>query len=780
MGIIEQTNRTILFDAVNPEVYDLFNIMSDVDENSKSLSDEKVKEINNALLVKSFDEFLSKFKPTIYSYFDSERGMVYELTRPEGVPRALVKEIVLDRNNSFLKMFIAIMDKKRASGASNVAFNYEKVTEMLAPHKTINEINKIKKDIAYLEKKNEELESDSPAKEDAVLKLATKYESTKKYYNETSSQLTLMLGMIKENLNTAAKASEKGITNFQPALPVFDGVKAEIKGLSVSENPSKLLLNGTNQALLTASEEEDETTALTNISKGEVALTSENAYSNGLLSSKQINYKDLSVGVIERQYDKSMEEMYLSVGQNYEAGGTSLAKELVVAAFTDKVSETLESMTTDEKVALYNTYSSMNASWQKSFIRTAKLLVEKILSIKTFFDQYQPKSRVMQPTLLIVNSHLTSIIEEKNLQYLKMYLETVNNKSDFSNTIWFGIVPNIKFSEESDVTVDAETMREFGYTGDIDTSTTVSPTEIEDLQLLLDSIKDFRIQTFFAFETNEDTTFLKMSTQGYGIEEYMKRTEDLANNDYSRYAIPCLPNFTVIPSDKSRVVLGSKVIEKNGGGIEFSKDRDDFMKFWIYGVFVSAAYVAAGLVAAYQCPGFLETKFKSKVKKEYPGVRFDAEAGDNALYVPTTLAKEISGYTTETKNIINAHKYGFVFSSDSSQLNGNTINQITVYKSRCMYENKDGGYESIFRETTRSYLYRMIGAITNDYKKEGIDRIFDSGGKVKEWQLSPNFVNSILRDGDGIEKGDCDGRTYNIEIKFAGVSENMELLINTD
>lgn len=42
MGIIEQTNRTILFDVVNPEVFNMFNIMSDVDENSRSLTDEKV------------------------------------------------------------------------------------------------------------------------------------------------------------------------------------------------------------------------------------------------------------------------------------------------------------------------------------------------------------------------------------------------------------------------------------------------------------------------------------------------------------------------------------------------------------------------------------------------------------------------------------------------------------------------------------------------------------------------------------------------------------------
>lgn len=767
MGIIEQTNRTILFDTINPEIFNMFNLMSDVDENSKSLTDEKVAEINSTLLVKNFDEFLKKFKPTIYSYFDKEKGMIYELTKPAGIPDSLVKTIVIDRNNTFLKMFISIMDVKKSSGTTNASFNYEKITEMLAPHKTLNEIKKLKKDITYLENKNAEFESDSPAKQDAVLKLTAKLDKTKKYYNETSSQLTLMLGMIKENLDTTAEASQKGITNFQPALPVFDE-KAEILALNLAPESHILLTDKGEHG-------KQSSTELAASSKADLAVVSSTQPKK-----ETISYKDLSISVIEDQYDESMETLYTSVGQTYDksTGAASLSKELVVAAFSDKISDTLMAMNVEEKAELYNKYSMMNAAWQKAFIRTAKLLIEKILSVKAFFDQYQPKSRQMQPSLLIVNAPMHEIMEERNLENLKKYLETVNNKSDYSNTIWFGIVPNIQYSEDGDMDIDEDVMRQFGYTGDIDPTLSIAPTELSDLQLLLDSIKDYRIQLFFAFEASEDTTFLKLST--HGIDEYLEKTQDLENNDYSRYAIPCLPNFTVIPSNKSRVVLGSKAINKSSGGLEFSTDRDDFMKFWIYGVYISAAYVAAGIVAAYQCPNFLTSKFSSRVKKEYPGVRFDIEASENALYVPTTMPKEIAGYTTETKNIINEHKFGFIFSSDKNQLNGNSINQITVYKSRCMNESKNGGFESIFRETTRTYLYRMIGAITNDYKKEGIDKIFDSGGKVKEWQLSPNYVNSILREGDGIEKGDCDGTRYNIEIKFAGVSENMELLINTD
>ncbi len=427
MEIIEQTNRTILFDVVNPEVFNMFNIMSDVDENSRSLTDEKVAEINDALLVKNFDDFLKKFQPTIYSYFDQERGMVYELTKPAGIPDPLVKKIVIDRSNMFLKMFISIMDSKKATGATNASFNYEKVTEMLAPHRTLKEIKKLKKDISYLENKNAEFESDSPAKQDAVLKLKSKLDRTKKYYNETDSQLTLMLGMIKENLDTAVRASKKGITEFKPALPVLNK-DAEIVALEMTDRPAALLEDkgGKKSGRKGGKEGTGEQTALAAVAKGELAAAS------GAPKKEKISYKDLSISVIEEQYDETMRELYASVGQEYkeEAAASSLSKELVVAAFTDKMPDTLMAMDIDNKVEMYNKYSAIHAGWQKAFIRTAKLLIEKILNVKAFFDQYQPKSPMMRPSLLIVNASMDEILDEKNLENLKKYLETVNNKSD--------------------------------------------------------------------------------------------------------------------------------------------------------------------------------------------------------------------------------------------------------------------------------------------------------------------------------------------------------------
>ena len=140
---IEQTNRTILFDAINPEKYNLFQLMTDVSDDSSSLTDEKVEEISEHLLVRSFDEFLDKFKPTIYYYFgykEDEYGkadgrMIYSLEYPTDVPKELVNTMVIDKSNDFLKMFINLIDSKRDAGKTNVSFDYQKIIKQLSPEK---------------------------------------------------------------------------------------------------------------------------------------------------------------------------------------------------------------------------------------------------------------------------------------------------------------------------------------------------------------------------------------------------------------------------------------------------------------------------------------------------------------------------------------------------------------------------------------------------------------------------------------------------------------------
>ena len=83
MNIISQTNRTLLLEEFNPEKLDLLTLIGDV-KGIDSLSDDKIKEINQHLECRSYEEFQEKFAPCIYSFFDANSQAVkYTLKKPE-------------------------------------------------------------------------------------------------------------------------------------------------------------------------------------------------------------------------------------------------------------------------------------------------------------------------------------------------------------------------------------------------------------------------------------------------------------------------------------------------------------------------------------------------------------------------------------------------------------------------------------------------------------------------------------------------------------------------
>ncbi len=140
MNIINQTNRAMLFEEINPEVLDILTLVGDV-KGIESLDDDKIKEINQYLLVNSFDEFLDKFKPKVYSFFNAaSQTVVYSLTKPEAIPNDCIQEIEINQNNDFLKMLLTMIQTKRSQGIENVDFKFENILDMISPKKVI--INK--------------------------------------------------------------------------------------------------------------------------------------------------------------------------------------------------------------------------------------------------------------------------------------------------------------------------------------------------------------------------------------------------------------------------------------------------------------------------------------------------------------------------------------------------------------------------------------------------------------------------------------------------------------
>lgn len=713
MDIINQTNRTMLFEEINPEKLDLITLIGDV-KGIDSLSDEKIKEINEYLLVKSFDEFLDKFTPTVYSFYNAaNQKVMYTLKKPEGIQDDCISEIAIDQNNDFLKMLFTLIDTKRSQGIANVDFKFENLLDMISPKKVMDDIRQVRKEIHYLYGEYDKLDEGDPKKLDTGDKLNLMFEVASKNYNNVMAMLPLAIEDIKTRLLLGANQEEDETEKLQIGTLTI-GDNGELKIIEAPQNNSS-----------------------------ELMLLEENT-----------NY-GLST-VFEEDYEAITESP------------SSYVKDLVVRTFSPLPTVKAE-FDIETEVQNYNTYLEFYKDAKDEFVKTVKPLVEKLLGVKMYFDQYATKNRGMQPSLLVTNTKLDMLVKSNNLPRLRTYLNTVNAKNDFTDTIWYGIVPALELEATGKMKVSRARFK-----GN-EKVTKQEGNTMESLSILLDTVKDYKVQIFFNFMAEEETTFNGIATAG--IDRLIDKCSVLVRKEYSEFAIPCLPNFTIIPKDKSGVVIDSRM-QTTENGARLSKEKEDILKLWIEGVYVGASYVAAGIVSAYQCPEYLRESFKN-VKRNYPGVRFDIEAGDNSLRAVTTMAKEISGFTNNIKDAINSRNFGFVFSSENAQLQDKDIKRITVYKARSLAMEEDG-FDSIYKTQVSTYIERILRFQSGDFKHENIVRFFSNNpsSQKSKWLNDRGFVNSVIQEGDDIGYI-IDEKTSlcQIDLVFNGNVKNLEVTI---
>jgi hypothetical protein len=719
MEIIYQTNRSMLFEEINPEKLDLLTLVGDV-KGIDSLDDEKIKEINEHLLVKSFDEFLEKFSPVVYSFYnvagegEGKGKVAYTLKKPENIPDDYISEIRLDHNNDFLKMLFTLIDTKRSQGIINVDFKFDKVLDMISPKKVMDDIRQARKEIHYLYEKYEELDDNDPKKLDLGDKLNYKFDEARNNYNNVMAMLPLAIEDIKTRLLLGHTEESEGSKPVQIGRLTID----EDGDLKIIEAPK-----------------EDE---------------------NALMITDKSNSTSLAT-IFEEDYDDVSESP------------SDYVRSLVVRTFCPLPSVTTE-VDVDREIQNYKTYLEFYTQAKDDFVKTAKPLIEKILGVKMYFDQYNSKNRGMRPTLLITNNKLDMLVKSGNINRLETYLSTVNDKNDFSNTVWFGIVPAIEIESAGKPKVSKRIFmgnKEVKKEGNT----------MESLTSLLQVMSKYKVQIFFNFQANEETTFNSVATTG--VEKYVDKCQMLTRQEYSEYAIPCLPNFTIIPKDKSGVVIDTLIEKTEDGGVRVSNAKEDVLKLWIQGVYVDASYVAAGIVSAYQCPEYLKEHFKN-VSSKFPGVRFDIESGDNSLRMVTTMAKEITGFTNSIKEEINKKSFGFVFSSENAQVDGKDVKRITVYKARSLALTDDG-FDCIYKTLVSTYIRRNLGFQTNDYKQDSIEAFFSNNpnSQKRKWINEGGYINSIIQDGDDLNYTiDEINNECIIDLAFNGNVKNLKVSIS--
>ena len=713
MDVITQTNRTILFTEINPECLNLLTLIGDV-RGKTSLDDDKIKEINKELTVSSFSEFLEKFSPVVYSWCDASTGKIqYSTVRPEHIPPNCITEIPLNEMNDLLNMLITLLDARDAQGVANVDFQFGKILEMISPKKIMEDIRQVRREIQYTYGKYMELDDGDPKRLDLGDTLNYQFEQASQNYNNVLAMLPLAIEDIKTRLLLGDGESRQGGPDFKAGL-LSMGEDGELKILEMKQEESTQLA----------------------VVDDEVNLSLMDAF----------------------------REDYDALNEN----PSGYVRDLVVRTFCP-LSSTMESNVNRElEVGNYNTYLEFYKQSKNDFVKVVKPLIEKILGVKTFFDQYRVKEKGMQPKLLITNIPLEMMVKSSNLPRLITYLNTTNDKNEFDNTIWFGIVPDVELNQTSGGKL--QRVRFAGNKREEKQGTN----SMESLAALMNAIEPYKISTFFSFCTGEETTFNYISTEG--IELFKDKCTPLMKKTYSEYVIPCIPNATIIPKDKSGLVLDKKMVMDEEGNVALSTEKDDVMKMWLEGIYVSAAYEAAGIVAAWQCPEYLKQRFKD-TSMEYPGVRFDIEADDNALLATTSMTKEISGFTNAIKNSINHTGFGFVFSSDNAQYKGQEIKSITVYKARNLLS-RGNEFEPIYKTLVVTYIERMLRFYSADFKQDKIEKFFSNNpnSQKSRWDANRQYVNSILQDGDELDcsidekYGICD-----VLVTFANTTRNLKV-----
>lgn len=722
METINQTNRTLLLDVINPEAPDFLTLVGEV-KGIDSLDDDKMKEINQYLECHSYEEVEQKFKPVVWSFFDANTQSVkYTLEKPESLPESMLTPIYLNESENFQKMILSVMQSRKAQGLLNVEFAFEKMLDMISPQKVMDDIKQVRKEIQFNYKKFAELEDGDPQKLDMADKLNLLFEEASTNYNNVMAMLPLAIEDTKQRLLLGTGDQQKDHSAVVPGY-LSMGNNGELK---VLEAPK------------------EEQTAL-------MALDD-----------------NVNTGLIE-----VIKEDYQAVNQN----PNDYVQELVVRTFCPLVSTNQTEIDVEREVANYNSYLEFYKTSKDNFIKTVKPLLEKLLGIRMFFDQYKTKTKGMAPTLVIANISPEMIAKSSYLPRLITYLNTTNGRNNFRDTIWYAIYPNVAWSQN--VTSKIKRERFKGNVAKADANVY----SMEALSTLLDVFKDYRVETFFSFENREETTFNALAAEG--IEKAIEKCTPLIGKAYSEFAIPVLPNFTVIPKNKSGVILDSRMVMSDENTAELSKEKEDIMRLWIEGVYINGAYVAAGFRAACQCPEFLKDHFgKSRMKtdRELPGVRFDIEAGNNALLAYTTMPKEIMGYTNNIKAQINQKNFGWIFSSDNASLNGESITNVTVYKARnLLYNSEYSSFEPVYKTQATTYIERVLRYVTGDFKEDNIKAFFSDNpeSQKSKWLKKQDCINAIVTEGDNLSheihnsEGVCE-----LTISFNGSPRNLEVQIN--
>lgn len=684
---MEQTNRTILFEEINPEQNNLLEMIGDV-KGKESLTDEVVGNINKLLSVSTFQEAVEKFEPKVSIYLDTQKPAAGEAEH--GKYHENVFEISLGRNSALLDSLIEMMQAKHTE-----EYIFPEIKEI---------INKsfYREDYTEFDRMQKEAfefycDSGFENAEKLILRILDNYDNG----------LFLLFHFI-ERMNKVLDG--EGFTCQRNVI----GEKraSQVRPIGISED----IKNG----IPVSFQEQKE------------------------------GYASLVRGCIKAAYDRGKVK-----------NPRLLEAELIMTIKSDEKEQ-------KELLDLYQKMTELYISVIKAFWRQAKPMTENLLGIYEFFAQYkqQPviKKKVrtgyvsdeketpieeMKPKLLIANCSASAILNEENKNRLRIFLETVNQKNFYTDTIWYAIIPGISSSKtgKRDIRERFETGKDRIEYDSI---------SCEDALELVNLLSEYDILSFISLECNSNSMFGQLKRKGISAFEYSFSFLD--NAEKTEYMIPCFPNFNIIP-DRYMAVS----VKKTEGGTE---------KKWLDGIGLAAAYVAAGLAAACQSPEYLHRFYPSDTDVHVPGVAYRLSQGQHHMQTVTTMHRELIYIDEELLEEAVRHSRGVLFWPV-----GKNIAAVTDR----VYSYRESMKDCISVIQTLTYLKRKIRYATQDFREDLIIGFFQNrpGNLKNQWSSNGKNVNAIIKTGEDLK---CRMNEGNHEctfvMEFADITKQNTVKIN--
>ena len=718
MERVKQTYKTLILEEFNadaelPTLYDLLNNI-DMDKVTSEILGEDVKKLE----VHSFKEFLEKFAPKVYEVclnINDKPQFFYTTDKDKIKNQYAVEKKITEQ--SYYKMLSQMYMQKGSSGESNLLFDDKDILEMLTPQKEIEEARSIRRKMKFNLDKYYECE----AKGENSAEYAQKFiECRKKIADTYSGSQSAMIPLVLEDTRTKLNYLKTAAANNET-----DDTGEQIG----------LLGNGSGSLGIDSS--------------GRMVVVQQKA-TEELPAVEEKPQKDTAheiATIIERDYDQT------AVQTN------GFVKDLVLSIYSPmqaaKEISNIKNEDLEEACAKYTqikeSYEDVYCQAKEAFITEMTQVISKLLGVKTFFDHAVlsgGEEGKLKEGVLIANCKASKLIQEEVKDKFAKFI-CHRGKDLITGKIWFAVLPGIV---ERDVKKGGHGTKNpadpFGALGDfVQTENLPENTDFVSLgaaKSILEIMDKGKILTVFNLEANENNGFTGISA------DYIKGKKDKLSAINSGHAVFAYPNFTLMRERK----------------VPISKE-DGARRILVQGVYLDAAYTAAGLLAASQQGAYLEKHgFQNRVNKQNVCVHVDLENVEVKKNLLTKFNRESTlRWSQDIRETINEDMFGFVFCGDEVYDGPTLLKNTYVYCARTLKKYK-GIYKPIYQVLMEDFIYvylqtklsRKVSDIKNFISQDV--RVWKNESKQ---QKGMNNINLILKENEDIL---WDDEQKKIKIKF--------------